>query len=72
MDAISPGLQQFIEAQPLFFVATAAPTGHVNVSPKGLDSLRVLGPRRVAWLNVTGSGNETAAHLRRSPRMTVM
>ncbi len=56
----------------MFFVATAAPGGHVNVSPKGLDSLRVLGPNEVAWLNVTGSGNETAAHLLLSPRMTLM
>ena len=62
----------FIEAQPLYFVATAAPDGRVNVSPKGLDSLRVLGPERVAWLSVTGSGNETAAHLERNDRMTLM
>jgi len=72
LEAISPHLQAFIEAQPMFFVATAAPEGHVNVSPKGLDSLRVLGPNEVAWLNVTGSGNETAAHLLLSPRMTLM
>ncbi|WP_407570028.1 pyridoxamine 5'-phosphate oxidase family protein [Deinococcus altitudinis] len=71
-EALSPHLQAFIEAQPMFFVATAAPEGRVNVSPKGLDSLRVLGPTSVAWLNVTGSGNETAAHLLQSPRMTLM
>lgn len=70
--AISPVLQAFIETQPMFFVATAAPEGRVNVSPKGLDSLRVLSPNQVAWLNVTGSGNETAAHLLLSPRMTLM
>jgi Pyridoxamine 5'-phosphate oxidase len=69
---LSPQLQEFIQAQPIFFVGTAAPQGTVNISPKGLDSLRVLGPNRVAWLNVTGSGNETAAHLLQSPRMTLM
>lgn len=62
----------FIEAQKLFFVATAARDGHVNVSPKGLDSLRVLDASTVVWLNGTGSGNETAAHLLDLPRMTLM
>lgn len=71
-DAVTDGLQQFIERQHIFFVATAAADGRVNLSPKGLDSLRVLGPNRVAWLNVTGSGNETAAHVRENPRMTLM
>lgn len=56
----------------MFFVATAASDGHVNLSPKGLDSLRVIDPVTVAWLNVTGSGNETAAHLLEHPRMTLM
>ena len=67
-------LIEFIRTQPLFFVATAAPDGHVNVSPKGLDSLRVLSESKVIviWLNLTGSGNETAAHVRESPRMTLM
>jgi len=65
-------LKRFIEAQPLFFVATATADGHINLSPKGLDSLRVLDARRVLWLNLTGSGNETAAHLRRDPRMTLL
>jgi hypothetical protein len=62
----------FIEAQHLFFVGTAAADGRVNVSPKGTDSLRVLGPNQVVWLNLTGSGNETAAHLLRIDRMTLM
>ena len=62
----------FIERQPLFFVATAAPDGRVNVSPKGLDSLRILSDTRIVWLNLSGSGNETAAHLREHPRMTLM
>lgn len=70
--AISPEHQTFIEKQPIFFVGTAAADGRVNVSPKGMDSLRVLGPNRVIWLNVTGSGNETAAHLLQLPRMTLM
>ncbi|CAM4408754.1 pyridoxamine 5'-phosphate oxidase family protein [Deinococcus marmoris] len=70
--AISPEHQAFIERQPIFFVGTAAAAGRVNVSPKGMDSLRVLGPNRVMWLNVTGSGNETAAHLLQLPRMTLM
>lgn len=62
----------FIEKQHMFFVATAAKDGRVNVSPKGLDSLRVLDDRTVVWLNGTGSGNETAAHLLENPRMTLM
>lgn len=65
-------LSAFITAQPLFFVGTAAREGRVNVSPKGMDSLRILSPTRVAWLSVTGSGNETAGHLLDSPRMTLM
>lgn len=64
--------ESFIAQQHIYFVATAAPDGHVNVSPKGRDSLRVLGPNRLAWRNLTGSGNETAAHLLRANRMTVM
>ncbi|RTQ48875.1 pyridoxamine 5'-phosphate oxidase family protein [Hymenobacter gummosus] len=69
---ISPDIQAFIEQQHVFFVGTAAADGRVNVSPKGQDSLRVLGPHRVAWLNLTGSGNETAAHLRELNRITLM
>ncbi len=62
----------FIQAQQMYFVATAAPEGRVNLSPKGFDSLRVVDAHTVKWLNTTGSGNETAAHLRLSPRMTLM
>jgi len=69
---LSDRLRRFIEAQQVFFVATAARDGRVNVSPKGLDSLRVVGSNRVVWLNGTGSGNETAAHLLDVPRMTLM
>lgn len=56
----------------MFFVATAAAEGRVNVSPKGLDTLRVLDERRIVWLNLSGSGNETAAHVAASGRMTLM
>jgi hypothetical protein len=70
--SISDQQREFIAAQKLFFVATAAPDGRVNCSPKGMDSLRIVGPNRVLWLNVTGSGNETAAHLLESDRMTLM
>ncbi len=69
---ISEKLKAFIEAQKIFFVATAAQDGRVNLSPKGMDSLRVVDANRVIWLNHTGSGNETAAHLAESPRMTLM
>ncbi len=62
----------FIEAQHLFFVATAAATGRVNTSPKGMDSLRVIDANRIVWRNSTGSGNETAGHLRLMARMTLM
>ncbi|MEC3863202.1 pyridoxamine 5'-phosphate oxidase family protein [Mesobacterium sp. TK19101] len=62
----------FINAQHIYFTGSAAPTGRVNVSPKGMDSLRVLGPNRILWLNLTGSGNETAGHLAQDPRMTLM
>ena len=62
----------FIAEQKLFFVATATADSRVNLSPKGMSSFRVLGENRVAWLNVTGSGNETAAHVSVLPRMTLM
>ena len=72
--AITDELRAFIEAQQMFFVATAplAADGHVNVSPKGLDCLRVLGPLRVAYLDLTGSGSETSAHLFENGRLTLM
>lgn len=62
----------FIEAQKMFFVATAGAEGRINLSPKGLDSLRVLSADRIVWLNLTGSGNETAAHIQENGRMTLM
>ncbi len=63
---------QFIKNQHLYFIGTAASEGHINVSPKGMDSFRVINNTTVTWLNLTGSGNETAAHIIENPRMTVM
>lgn len=71
-DALSDEHIAFIQAQKMFFVATGAADGWINLSPKGLDSLRVLSPERIVWLNLTGSGNETAAHIEQNPRMTLM
>lgn len=64
--------EAFIAAQHIFFVGSAAEAGRVNVSPKGTDSLRILGPNRLVWLNMTGSGNETAGHIARVNRITLM
>ncbi len=72
LDFITPELQEFISDQKIFFVGTAMREGHINVSPKGLDSLRVINKNEVVWLNLTGSGNETAAHLLHANRMTIM
>lgn len=69
---ITPKLREFIEQQRIFFVATATADSRINLSPKGMDSLRVVNANRVVWLNVTGSGNETAAHVQVNPRMTIM
>ncbi len=63
---------EFILAQKLFFVGTATADSKVNISPKGMDSFRVINRNRIVWLNVTGSGNETAAHVQMNPRMTIM
>jgi hypothetical protein len=71
-DKIDEKRAEFIADQPMFFVATAPLEGRVNLSPKGMDSFRVLTPNRVAYLDMTGSGNETAAHLRQNRRITFM
>lgn len=72
--SISPELTEFLEAQPVFFVATApaAVDGHVNCSPKGLDTFRVIDDHTVMYLDLTGSGIETLAHLRDNGRITLM
>jgi hypothetical protein len=71
---ITRELRAFIDRQHVFFVATApsGPAGHVNLSPKGLDTLRVLGPHEIAYLDSVGSGAETIAHLRDNGRITLM
>jgi Pyridoxamine 5'-phosphate oxidase len=72
LPAITPDLADWMQSQPIFFVATAPNEGHVNVSPKGYDTFRVLGERRAAYLDLTGSGIETIAHLRENARITLM
>jgi hypothetical protein len=62
----------FIAAQKLFFTASGTTDSRLNLSPKGMDSLRVINPKRVAYLDLTGSGNETAAHLKHDGRLTMM
>lgn len=70
---INPELAEFIAAQPMYFVATAPKSGRINLSPKGqTGSFAVLNPTQVAMLNLTGSGNETAAHLLDDDRITLM
>ena len=72
LKGLTPHLIDFINQQKLFFVATAMEEGSVNLSPKGLDSLRILDENRVIWLNLTGSGNETTVHLAHKNRITLM
>jgi len=69
---LTDSLVRFIEKQPVYSTGTAGADGRVNVSPKGGDSLRVLSANRLVWQNLTGSGNETAAHLLGNNRMTLM
>jgi Pyridoxamine 5'-phosphate oxidase len=71
-DALTEKQIAMIAAQPVFFVATAAADGRINLSPKGYDAFRVLSPTRVAYLDLGGSGNETHAHLAADGRITVM
>lgn len=73
-DTIDPSTQDWIARQPVFFVGTAplAAAGRINVSPKGGDTLRVLGPRGIAWLDGAGSGIETISHLRENGRIVLM
>jgi hypothetical protein len=69
---LTPEIKQFITTQKVFFVATAPTKGRINLSPKGMDTFRVLSPKRVIYLDITGSGNETAAHLMDNGRITIM
>jgi hypothetical protein len=73
-EALTPQLIDFIQAQKMFFVGTAplSEAGHVNVSPKGMDSLRVLDENTLAYLDVTGSGVETVSHLKENGRLVMM
>ena len=70
--SLSDKLIDFIKQQKVFFVGTATNDSRVNISPKGMDSLQVTSKNTVVWLNLTGSGNETAAHVQLNPRMTIM
>ena len=73
-EEITPGIREWVGQQHMFFVATAplSPDGLVNCSPKGMDTFRILGPREVAYLDLTGSGIETAAHLMENRRIVFM
>ena len=65
-------LQNFIREQKIFFTATAPDEGRINLSPKGMDTFRCINEKTVAYLDLTGSGNETAAHILENGRMTIM
>lgn len=73
-DSLTPELEQFIAKQQMFFVATAplSSNTHINLSPKGLDTFRILSSTQVGYLDLTGSGNETSAHLQENGRITFM
>lgn len=70
--ALTNELIEFIQAQHLFFTASAPTNGRINLSPKGIDTFRCFGPNAVGYLDLTGSGNETAAHLHENGRITIM
>ncbi|MEN7548275.1 pyridoxamine 5'-phosphate oxidase family protein [Rapidithrix thailandica] len=72
IEALDQTLIDFIQKQKIFFVATAPEEGRINLSPKGMDTFRALGPNQVAYQDLTGSGNQTAAHVLENGRMTVM
>lgn len=71
-DELNDKLIKFIEKQHMFFVATAPKNGRINLSPKGLDCLKVLSNKKVIYTSLVGSGNETSAHLLQDNRMTMM
>lgn len=72
LDQLNSSLEEFISKQKVFFVGTAMSEGKINISPKGMNTFSVVQPNRVVWLNLTGSGNETATHLIESNRMTIL
>jgi Pyridoxamine 5'-phosphate oxidase len=69
---LTSATKAFIEEQKMFFTATAPDEGRINLSPKGMDSFRILDDNTVAYLDLTGSGNETSAHIQENGRMTIM
>lgn len=69
---ILPEHEEFIKKQRIFFVGTAPADGHINISPKGYDVLRMFSPTEIAYLDLTGSGNEASAHLKDNGRITFM
>ncbi len=69
---LNESLRQFIEEQKIFFTATAPSAGRINLSPKGMDTFRCIDNQTVAYLDLTGSGNESASHLHENGRMTIM
>jgi hypothetical protein len=71
-DKLTAEIREFIGRQHLFFVATAAEKGRINLSPKGMDTFRVLADDCVGYLDLTGSGNETAGHIHHDGRLTIM
>lgn len=71
-DSINKEHKDFIEAQKMFVVGSAGAEGFINVSPKGMDSFRIIDENTVVWMNLTGSGNETSAHVQENGRMTIM
>ncbi len=71
-EQLSDNLKTFIQEQHMFFTASAPTEGRINLSPKGIDSFRILDDSTVAYLDLTGSGNETSAHIQENGRMTIM
>ena len=71
-DSINKEHTKFIEAQKMFVIGSAGADGFINVSPKGMDTFKIVDENTVVWLNFTGSGNETSAHVQENGRMTVM
>ena len=71
-ESINKAHREFIEKQKMFVIGSAGAEGFINVSPKGMDTFRILDEKTVIWLNYTGSGNETSAHVQENGRMTIM